>query len=55
MEFIIGGVIGGLLGTKLATSLSTTKDALNRVFAGFVFVTAIYMLYNNAAAFGVHL
>lgn len=55
VQFIIGGVIGGLLGTKLATSLSTSKDALNRVFAGFVFAVAIYMLYNNAAALGVHL
>ena len=55
LEFILGGVMGGLLGTKLATSLSTSKDVLNRVFAGLVFAVAIYMLYNNAAAVGVHL
>jgi uncharacterized membrane protein YfcA len=55
VKFIIGGVIGGLLGAKLATSLSASKNALNRVFAGFVFAVAIYMLYTNAAAFGVYL
>lgn len=53
-EFIGGGVLGGFIGTKLATSLSTSKEALNRIFAALVFVVAIYMLFKNASAFGIH-
>ena len=54
LEFIGGGILGGLLGTQLATSLSTSKEALNRIFAVLVFVVAIYMLFKNAGAFGIH-
>ncbi|MDD2876077.1 MAG: sulfite exporter TauE/SafE family protein [Acidiphilium sp.] len=54
IEFIGGGVAGGLLGTKLAVFLAPRRAALNRVFAGLVFIVAIYMLYRNAASFGMH-
>lgn len=54
-EFIIGGVGGGLVGTQLAETLSHRKNALKQIFAGLVFTVAIYMLYKNAAAFGIHL
>jgi uncharacterized protein len=53
LEFIAGGVAGGLLGTRLATHLAGKRAALNRIFAGLVFAVAIYMLYKNAAAFGL--
>lgn len=54
-EYIIGGVAGGLIGTQLADTLSHRKNTLKQIFAGLVFVVAIYMLYKNAAAFGIHL
>ncbi|MEE3502267.1 sulfite exporter TauE/SafE family protein [Acidiphilium acidophilum] len=54
VEFILGGVAGGILGTLLAVGLASKRAALNRIFAGLVFVVAIYMLYKNAASFGIH-
>lgn len=53
VEFIAGGVVGGLVGTRLAVHLAGKRAALNRIFAGLVFVVALYMLYKNAAAFGL--
>ncbi|HTI02226.1 MAG TPA: sulfite exporter TauE/SafE family protein [Acidisoma sp.] len=53
LEYIAGGFAGGMLGMALTKSLAGRKSALNRVFAGFVFVVAAYMLYRNAAV--VHL
>ncbi|MDD2861208.1 MAG: sulfite exporter TauE/SafE family protein [Acidiphilium sp.] len=55
MEFIVGGIAGGLAGTQLAGTLSHKKSALRQVFAGLVFVVALYMLYENAIAFGIRL
>lgn len=55
IEFIAGGVLGGLFGTRLAIVLSSRRAALNKVFAGLVFVVALYMLYRNAQSFGLHL
>jgi len=52
-EYIAGGVVGGYVGLKLACHLAGQKAALNRIFAGLVFVVAAYMLYRNAAAFGL--
>jgi uncharacterized membrane protein YfcA len=49
-EFIGGGIAGGLLGMRLCVRLAPRKAALNRVFAGFVFVVAAYMLYRNFGA-----
>lgn len=52
-EYVGGGLVGGYLGMQLACSLASQKAALNRIFAGLVFVVAFYMLYRNAAAFGL--
>ena len=49
-EYIAGGIIGGLIGMRLSIHLAPRKAALNRVFAGFVFVVAAYMLYRNFGA-----
>ncbi len=46
--FIGGGVLGGLAGARLAKSMSSRKGLLNTVFAGLIFVVAIYMLYQSA-------
>lgn len=51
--FIAGGVIGGLLGARFATRLSTRKGMLNQVFAGLIFVVALYMLYRSARVLGI--
>jgi uncharacterized membrane protein YfcA len=54
--YIGGGIVGGWLGTRLATHLGkTSKGALNLIFAGLVAVVAVYMLYKNLSAFGIHL
>ena len=45
--FIGGGVLGGLLGANLASKLAVKKGALNTVFAGLIFVVAIYMLVRS--------
>ena len=45
--FIGGGFLGGLLGAGLATRLAKQRGALQRVFAGVVFVVAAYMLWRT--------
>ena len=45
--FIGGGIIGGLLGTRSAKLLAGRKGARNTVFAGLIFVVAIYMLVKS--------
>lgn len=55
VEYIVGGIGGGLIGTQLADTLSHRKNTLKQIFAGLVFIVAIYMLYKNASAFGIHL
>jgi uncharacterized membrane protein YfcA len=52
-EYLAGGVAGGWVGVALATSLRPRKAALNRIFASLVFIVAGYMLYRNAAVFGL--
>jgi uncharacterized membrane protein YfcA len=49
-EYLVGGVAGGFLGMVLAGALASNKSALNRIFAGLIFVVAGYMLYRNAGA-----
>jgi uncharacterized membrane protein YfcA len=49
-QYIVGGFAGGVLGMALTKTLAGRKAALNRVFAGFVFVVAAYMLYRNGVA-----
>ncbi len=51
--YIGGGVLGGWLGARLATRLGRNKQALNRIFAGIVALTALYMLERNLSAFGL--
>jgi uncharacterized membrane protein YfcA len=48
-KFIAGGVLGGWLGMKLAVRLALYKAALNRVFAGVIFATAIFVVYRSVA------
>ncbi|PZR94709.1 MAG: hypothetical protein DI537_06615 [Stutzerimonas stutzeri] len=50
-EFIAGGVAGGIVGMMLANRLSAGKNTLNRIFAGLIFVVAVYVLYRSAGAF----
>ena len=47
--FIVGGIGGGYFGTRLAKRLSGGGQ-LNTVFAGLIFVVAIYMLWKSWAA-----
>lgn len=48
--FIGGGVLGGMLGARMAKILSTSKGRLNTIFAGLIFVVAIYMLNRSIGA-----
>ena len=48
--FIAGGIVGGVLGARLAKRLSGTQGRLTTVFAGLIFVVAVYMLWKSAAA-----
>ncbi|WP_414470948.1 sulfite exporter TauE/SafE family protein [Microvirga sp. M2] len=45
--FIGGGILGGLLGASLASKLAVRKGALDTVFAGLIFVVAVYMLVRS--------
>ena len=47
--FIIGGMAGSAVGTRSARLLSTDKGRLNMIFAGFVMLVAIYMLWKSWA------
>jgi uncharacterized membrane protein YfcA len=49
-EYIVGGIAGGLIGMRLCNHLAPRKAALNKVFAGLVFIVAAYMLYRNLGA-----
>jgi uncharacterized membrane protein YfcA len=49
--FIAGGVAGGFAGTTLAHHLSVRRGVLNKIFAGLIFVVALYVLYRSRAAF----
>lgn len=48
--FIGGGLVGGLIGASFATHLSKQRGALQRVFAGVVFLVAAYMLWRSLIA-----
>lgn len=48
--FIGGGVIGGIIGTYTSQKLAAKKGLLNSVFAGLIFVVALYMLWQSASA-----
>ena len=49
-EYIGGGILGGFLGMRLSIYLAPRRAALNKTFAGFVFIVAAYMLYRNFGA-----
>jgi uncharacterized membrane protein YfcA len=49
--FIIGGVAGGFGGTMLAHHLSVRRGVLNQIFAGLIFIVALYVLYRSRGAF----
>ncbi|MDJ0390497.1 hypothetical protein QMO56_20505 [Roseomonas sp. E05] len=40
------------IGMQFACHLAGRKSALNRIFAGPVFIVALFMLDRNVAAFG---
>lgn len=46
-EYIAGGLAGGLLGMRAAIYLSGRKQTLTRIFAGIVFIVALYMLWRS--------
>ncbi|HEX6819684.1 MAG TPA: sulfite exporter TauE/SafE family protein [Ktedonobacterales bacterium] len=50
LEFFAGGVVGGWVGVWLAVRLGAHKQTLTRVFAGVVFLVALYMLFMNLGA-----
>jgi uncharacterized protein len=50
-EYLIGGFAGGIMGMTLATQCASHKATLNRIFAGLVFVVALYIIYRSAAEF----
>ena len=53
--YIGGGVVGGWVGTRVATHLGKhSKGTLNLIFALLVAVVALYMLWRNLSAFGLH-
>lgn len=49
LVFIAGGVAGSVLGTMASRKLSADKGRLNMIFAVFVAVVAVYMLYHSAS------
>ena len=48
--FVAGGAAGGVLGSLLARRLSAQKGTLSTLFAGLIFVVAIYMIYRSIPA-----
>lgn len=46
-EFIGGGIVGGYLGMRSAIHLAGHRTALNRLFAGLVFVVAAYIIWRS--------
>ncbi|AEJ41072.1 protein of unknown function DUF81 [Sulfobacillus acidophilus TPY] len=53
-EFILGGILGGLGGALLATRLSRQKSLLNYLFAGVIFLMALYMIDKNLSVLHLH-
>ena len=49
--FLLGGIGGGLVGMKAALRLATHKQLLSRIFAGVLFVVAVYMAVRSASGF----
>ncbi len=51
--FILGGVAGSALGTRASRALSADKGKLNTVFAAFVMIVALYMLWKSWGEIGL--
>lgn len=51
--FILGGVAGSALGTRTSRALSADKGKLNTVFAAFVMIVALYMLWKSWGEIGL--
>jgi len=47
--FILGALAGGLVGQRVGAVLAQRKNVLTRVFAGFIFVTAVYIAWKSLA------
>jgi len=45
--FIAGGIVGSVIGTRASQALAAKKGQLNSLFAVFVLVVAIYMLFKS--------
>ena len=48
--FVLGGLAGTLIGTRVSHGLSGKKGQLNTLFAGFVALVALYIVYRSWAA-----
>lgn len=46
-EFIIGGIFGGIFGASIAHKIAPQKGLLNKIFAGLIFIVAIYVIYKS--------
>ena len=49
--FIGGGVAGGIAGAMAAHKLDENRGQLTTIFAGLIFVVAVYMIWRSSAAF----
>lgn len=49
-SFIAGGLLGGTSGAIAARRLSAKRGALTTIFAGLVFIVAVYMLWKSAGS-----
>lgn len=53
LAFVAGGAVGGIAGAHSARRLASARGVLNVLFAALIFAVAAYMLWRNAAAFGL--
>lgn len=51
--FVGGGLLGGLVGARLGQKLSAQKGLLNSLFAGMIFVVALYMIWRSLGDLGL--
>ena len=49
--FVAGGLVGSIAGTRAAEKLGERSGRLTSIFAGLIFIVALYMLWRSAAAF----
>ena len=49
--FIMGGIVGGVAGAISARRLAAERGLLTMVFAGLVFLVALYMLWRSSGGF----